>query len=240
MIDAINVALSAEVALEKRLATLAHNVANAGTVGFRSSEVRFEEFVKREDGQNVSMVTRGIEVLNNQSGRLEETGAAFDFAVAGDAWFAIDTPSGPALTRDGRFELNEEGFLVTVHGHAVLDAGGAPIELNPAALEFSVSSDGIIRQDGLLAGGIGLFRFEDQIGFKRFGDSAIYPNGPLEPVVDDPNVGVRQGYLETANVNAVQEITRLISVQRSFEAAASAIQVSDQSLERLITALNKV
>ena len=69
--------------------------------------------------------------MSNIKGPLRETGNPFDFAIQGDAWFGIETPVGTVMTRDGRFTMTDTGELVTIEGYAVLDAGGAPIQLDP-------------------------------------------------------------------------------------------------------------
>ena len=85
MIDGMNVALSSQLALERRLATLADNVANAGTTGFRATSVRFE---KALDAEKTAFVSRGTSFVSNRNGTVEETGGPLDLAVRGDAWFA--------------------------------------------------------------------------------------------------------------------------------------------------------
>lgn len=236
MENGIYVSLSAQVSRIERLNTIAQNIANAQTVGFRASEIRFEELVKDISGVDTSFSTDGVEYLDATQGALEQTGNPLDFAVRGDAWFGVQTPAGPVVTRDGRFTITANGELVSIGGHPVLDPGGAPIQLDPAAGEPKVGSDGFIRQGERQVGAIGLFAFEPGPDFQRFGDSGIVVGGELNPVVDNPSAGVVQGYLEQSNVNSLHEITQLIEVQRSFEQAASLMETSEQSVEQLIRA----
>ncbi|MEY9788551.1 flagellar hook-basal body protein [Sinorhizobium fredii] len=88
------VALSSQMALEKRLNTLADNIANANTVGFRSTEVKFDQVLGDTKPTKVSYVSEGEEYLSTSNGALARTGSALDFAIKGDAWFNIDTPGG--------------------------------------------------------------------------------------------------------------------------------------------------
>ncbi|QKV19650.1 flagellar basal-body rod protein FlgF [Oricola thermophila] len=236
MENGIYVSLSAQAARIERLTTIAQNIANAKTVGFRASEIRFEELVKDISGEDLSFSVDGVEYLDNTQGGLEQTGNPLDFAVRGNAWFGVQTPAGPVVTRDGRFTMTPDGGLVTVSGYPVLDPGGAPIQLDPAAGEPEVGGDGFIRQGGQQVGAIGLFAFQPAPDFRRFGDAGIIVDGELEPIVDDPNAGVVQGYVEQSNVNALHEITQLIEVQRSFEQAAALMEKSEQSIEQLIRA----
>ena len=116
MQDGLYVALSSHLALERRLNTVADNIANANTVGFRATGIKFEDVVDRIDDKQVSFVSTGDTYLSGENGALIETSNALDFAVQGDAWFAIDTPAGMVMTRDGRFQMLENGDLVTLHG----------------------------------------------------------------------------------------------------------------------------
>lgn len=232
------VGLSAQIAREARLTTIAENIANAQTVGFRAGEVRFEEVMNEVSGSDVSFSSKGTEYLDNTAGGLEETGNPLDFAVRGDAWFGIQTPAGTVVTRDGRFTMTNNGELVTLSGYPVLDPGGAPIQLDPAGGTPELGSDGFIRQGGRQLAAIGLFAFTPGADFQRFGNSGIVVGGDPEPIVDSSDVGVVQGHVEQSNVNSLKEITDLIMVQRSFEDAASLMKTSEDSLEQLIRAFN--
>lgn len=236
MENGIYVSLSAQVSRVERLTTIAQNIANSQTVGFRGSEIRFEELVRDISGEETSFSSEGVEYLDSTQGALEQTGNPLDFAVRGNAWFGVQTPAGPVVTRDGRFSITNQGQLVTLSGLPVLDPGGAPIQLDPAAGEPQVGDDGFIRQGGRQIGAIGLFAFDPPADFRRFGDSGILVGGELQPVVDDASVGVVQGYVEQSNVDPLHEITQLIMVQRSFEQAASLMETSEQSVEQLIRA----
>ena len=174
--------------------------------------------------------------MDPTNGGVEQTGNMLDFAVRGDAWFGVETPAGPVVTRDGRFTMTNTGELITLSGHPVLDPGGAPIQLNPAAGEPEVGNDGFIRQGGNQVAALGLFAFDPGPNFQRYGDSGILVGGELQPIVDSGTVGVVQGYVEQSNVNPLREITQLIEVQRSFEQAAAVSEKSEQSLDQLIRA----
>lgn len=237
MQDALYVALSSQIALEKRLTTIADNVANASTVGFRATGVKFEDLVSGIGDDRVSFASSGKTYLSGAAGSLRQTGNPLDFAVQGDAWFGIDTPAGMVVTRDGRFEMNEAGELRTLEGYAVLDAGGAPLQLDPRLGPPRVGADGMITQNGAQAGAIGLFEFEPGDTFERFGNSGIIPQGQPQPIVDRIDVGVAQGYVEDSNVNPVLEMTRLIAVQRAFENTAALMRATDASFESAIKTL---
>ena len=237
MQSGLYVAMSSQIALEKRMTTIADNVANAGTIGFRATNVKFENVIAGIGDKSVAFASAGATYLSTASGGLKQTGNPFDFAVQGDAWFGISTPAGTVLTRDGRFTMQDTGQLVTLEGHPVLDAGGAPIQLNPTAGEPTVGKDGSLSQGGARAGAIGLFEYQPGKNVQRYGNSGIVPAKPPEPAVDRSNVGIVQGYLEESNVNPVQEMTRLIMVQRAFENAAALMRDSEGSMTDAIKTL---
>lgn len=233
----IYVALSSQVAIEQRLATLADNVANTNTVGFRATEIKFEDVLQRSAGTDVNYVDTGKEFLSDQNGALTQTGNSLDFAIRGNAYFQVQTPSGPALTRDGRFSMTPTGQLVTVQGYAVLDAGGSPIQIATRGAKVALGNDGSIQIDGKTVAALGLFEANMDNGYQRVGGSAFIPKTGSQAVVDRIDAGVVQGFVEESNVNPVQEMTRLIMVQRNFEDVSAMMQKSETSLEDAIKTL---
>jgi flagellar basal-body rod protein FlgF len=237
MQSGLYVALSAQMALEKRLTTLADNVANAGTVGFRATNIKFKDMVTGLGDKAVEFTAPGGSYLSNATGGMKSTGNPFDFAIQGDAWFAIQTPAGTVLTRDGRFTMLDTGQLVTLEGHPLLDAGGAEIQLNAQEGPPSAGRDGALVQNGNFVAAIGLYQYAPGDFVERWGNSGIVPDGQPQPLVDDASVGVLQGYVEESNVNPVQEMTRLIMVQRAFENAAALIRETESSFSDAIKTL---
>jgi flagellar basal-body rod protein FlgF len=237
MQDSLYVALSSQIALERRLDTIADNVANASTIGFRATGVKFSDVVSGTGPKSVSFASSGKTYLSGAHGALTETGNPFDFAVQGDAWFAIETPAGTVMTRDGRFSMNENGELMSIEGYPVLDGGGAPIQLDPRNGPPKAGADGSLRQGDQLVGAIGLYDFDPGENFVRYGNSGIVPARTPEPITDRSDVGVAQGFLEESNVNPVLEMTKLIQVQRAFENTAALMKKADSSTEDAIKTL---
>jgi flagellar basal-body rod protein FlgF len=237
MQDSLYVSLSAQIALERRLDTIADNVANASTVGFRATGVKFEDVVTGSGQKAVSFASAGNTYLSSAHGSLTETGNPFDFAIQGDAWFGIETPAGTVMTRDGRFSMNENGELRSIEGYPVLDAGGAPIQLDPRGGPPKAGADGSLRQGDQLVGAIGLFDFDPGRNFVRYGNSGIVPPREPEPVTDRADIGVAQGFVEESNVNPVLEMTRLITVQRAFENTAALMRQTASSSDDAIKTL---
>jgi flagellar basal-body rod protein FlgF len=237
MQDGLYVALSSQIALERRLETIADNVANSSTVGFRATGVKFEDVVSGLGDKSISFASSGDTYISNTSGPMRETGNPFDFAIRGDAWFGIETPAGTVMTRDGRFTMSDAGQLVSIEGYNVLDAGGAPIQLDPRNGPPTAGADGTLRQRDQQVGALGLFTFDPGGEFVRFSNSGIVPAGEPEPIVDRLDAGVAQGFLEESNVNPMLEMTRLIKVQRAFENAAAMLRSTESSYTDAIKTL---
>ncbi len=240
MQSGLYVSLSSQMALERRLTTIADNMANLNTVGFRSTEVKFDEVLSKTQNDinaKIAFVNQGNDYLSTKNGELAQTGNALDFAIKGDAWFALDTPAGQVLTRDGRFTMKETGELVSVRGYPVLDAGGAPIQLNRAGGPPSVGADGKLMQDDRQVATIGVFTADISKGFIRFENSGVSTVDQPQPVVDNPEISIMQGYLENSNVNGLSEMTQLIQVNRAFESISSLMRDSESSLSNAIKVL---
>lgn len=240
MQSGIYVGISSQIALERRLNTIADNIANMNTVGFRSTEVKFDDVMSQTQNDlraNIAFVTQGNDYLSTRNGELLKTGNSFDFAVKGDAWFAIDTPAGQVMTRDGRFSMSTTGELISTQGHQVLDAGGAPIQLNLVGGEPTVGADGRIIQDGRVVGQIGLFSADATKGFVRYENSGVIFSEAPQPVVDEMGVGVVQGYLEQANVNGISQMTQLVQVNRAFEGISQLMRSTEDSFSQAIRTL---
>src|SRR5690606_27040141 len=125
----------------------------------------------------------------------------------------------------------------TIEGHPVLDPGGAPIQLDPANGTPESGADGVLRQNGQLVASIGLYEFDPGQSFQRYGNSGIIPATQPQPIVDRNDIGVAQGFLEDSNVNPVQEMTRLIMVQRAFENMSAAMNKTEQTFGDAIKTL---
>ncbi|MEV4608075.1 flagellar basal-body rod protein FlgF [Neorhizobium sp. LMR1-1-1.1] len=240
MQSGIYVGISSQIALERRLTTISDNIANMNTVGFRSTEVKFDQILSQTQNENntkIAFVSQGNDYLSMRNGELEQTGNSLDFAVKGDAWFAIQTPQGQVLTRDGRFSMSLTGELISTNGYPVVDGGGAPIQLDPRAPTPKVGQDGRIMQGDRAVGQIGVFSVDIDKGFYRADNSGIIPTDTPQAVVDTMGVGVMQGFLEQSNVNAIGEMTQLIQVNRAFESISSLMSTSEDNFSSAMRTL---
>lgn len=237
MQNGVYLSLSGQLALNRRLETVATNVANAMTPGYRAEEVKFESLISQNTQDPTAFATTGGTYLSRSAGELVQTGNPLDVAVKGDGFLALMTPAGTVYTRDGRLQMGPQGDLQSVNGYAVLDAGGAPVQLDATRGPPTISSDGTISQNGRQVGQLGLFGLDPNAKLKRYDNSGVIPDTPAVPILDFVKNGVAQGYVERANVNPVMELSRLIFIQRQFEAVTNAINETESSMTDSIKSL---
>ncbi len=231
------VTLSSQLALDKRMATIASNIANASSIGYRATGVSFQTVLSKNGATDVAFSSAGDDFISRSQGAVSKTGNPFDVAVLGEGWLAIQTPNGVAYTRDGRLQVTESGDLQTILGFPVLDAGGSQITLDPSAGPPTISRDGMINQGARQAGALGLFEIDDSATLARGENSSIFPSTPANPILDFTRNGVIQGSIESANVNPLQEMTKLILASRNFDSMSAASDMMDSSQRNAVKTL---
>jgi flagellar basal-body rod protein FlgG len=187
-------------------------------------------------------------------GSLKQTENPFDLALEGQGFLTVLLPDGERYTRNGSFLLNDEGFLVTKRGEFVMGENG-PIKIKKN--NFVIDQDGVIYQNSTFAGDerrlvsleenewenlervdrLKIVDFDRPRYLKKMGDSFwrdTEESGPAQIAVGDGRPKVRQGFLESSNVNVVTEMVQMIEVQRTYEANQKMIQTQDSLLGRLI------
>jgi flagellar basal-body rod protein FlgF len=242
MNNALYVGLSRQLTLRHQMDVIANNIANTDTVGFKVESLQMGEDVQAPQlppgGGAAEAITfvHDIGLIRDfRQGALRQTGAPFDLGLQGDGFFEVQTPNGVRLTRDGRFGLNGQGQLVDSAGNTVLQAGSQPIQVDPTRTTPQIAHDGTVSQDGQTIGKIGVFAVADRTALTETG-GGHYDPGAQTPTVD-PNTVIQQGMIENANVDAIQQMTRMISVSRAYEQVTSMMDAtgaaSDQSIQRL-------
>jgi flagellar basal-body rod protein FlgF len=223
--------------LERRLDTISTNVANMNTPGYRADGVSFESQLAKAGDSNVAYVSTGAGFISKKAGAMIPTGNPLDAAVQGDGWFAIQSGGQTVYTRDGRMQMADTGALVSITGAPVLDAGGAPIQLDPTAGPPTIARDGMITQGGRQVGAIGLFALDPDAKLTRAGTSGFTSDKAAQPVLDFNANGVVQGTIEGANVNPIEEMTKMIAVTRAFDGVANEVTQTESSLQDAIKTL---
>lgn len=229
--------VSAQVALDRRITTIAANIANQSTPGYRAEEIEFKALVSRAGSDPVAFVSQGASFISRQPGVPIKTDNPLDVAVQGQGWLALQTPNGAVYTKDGRLHMEDTGALVSVDGYPVLDAGNAAILLDPNNGPPTIAQDGMIAQNGRQIGAIGIFTLANNAKLTRYNNSAVISDLPATPELDFGNNGVAQGFIEGANINPVLEMAKLIQVSRAFESISSATEGSKSTLKDAIKTL---
>jgi flagellar basal-body rod protein FlgF len=233
----VYVALSGQIALQRRLETIANNIANMSTVGYRADEIKFDAMIAKSGTDQVAFASSGTDFVSRRAGEMVQTGNPLDVAVRGSGWFAYSDAGKTFYSRDGRLHMNDLGELQSVKGYPILDVGGSPITVDPSGGPVTVSEEGSVMQGGKSVGQIGLFEIPSDALFTRHDNSGLIPDKPATPVEDMTLNGVRQGFVEGANINPINEMVKLIAVSRAFENAAAAIQTGDSTTESAIKTL---
>lgn len=240
MENAITAGLSRQIVLMRALEATANNVANQTTAGFKAERVLFREYLARIEGEpanaDVSLVFDPDSVADFAPGGLEETHGDLDFAIDGEGFFAVETPEGALLTRDGRFSVNSFGELVTRDGGRVLDSGGSPILIDLEAGPPLLGPDGDIQQNGTSIATLGVFRVADPGSLERRGDNRFFSSQEPEA---EALPRVRQGFIETSNVEAVSAMTDLIEITRAYEQATRVVEIADELARQAVRSLSE-
>jgi flagellar basal-body rod protein FlgF len=246
MDNAIYVGLSRQVTLQRALDVTANNLANLDTAGFKVESLLMEEDpetpLSAPASQPISYVLDKGLARNFGQGPIEATGNPLDVAIDGPGFFTVQTPDGPRYTRDGRFTLNQTGSLTDTAGDPVLDASGAPIQLNPDNGPPAISANGLISQiapstgQAVQVGKLGVVRFADLSALSKEG-SNLYSAAAGQTPTPAADARMRQGMVEKSNVQSVTEVVRLISVTRAYESVANMLSqtadLSESAIQRL-------
>ncbi len=232
----VYVNLARQTGLLKEMRTVANNIANLGTTGYRREGVTFAEFIARAGpgAPSLSIATARARWFDSSQGALRPTGGELDFAIEGDGYFLVDTPQGQRLTRAGAFSLNAAGEIVTPDGYRLLDEGGAPIPVPPDAGRLSLAPDGTLSAGDVPIARVAVVEPAGGVAPTREAGVLLRPVGPLQPVAEPD---IRQGFVEASNVNPVLELSRMIEVQRAYELGRSFLDREDERLRSAVRVL---
>ena len=268
MSKGIYTAVSGAIAQSAKLDSIANNLANVNTPGFKRDAQLFKEYLTAYEKQpgtiEVPRIPASIESFYDmqggdksyvdldgtytdfQQGALKQTGNPLDVSIEGDGLFEVLAPEGIRLTRSGSFAIDPDGRLVTKQGFPILKDGGAgqdpatrTIKLNLS--NVTVSASGEVFQDGQSAGRLSILRAGNKDALQKVGGSMYALRDGLDPdlrVATDAKVG--QGYLEQSNVNIVREMTDMIAATRTFESTQKAIQAYDQMQGKVVNEVPKL
>ncbi len=233
MENALLIGLSRQVALGRELNVVANNVANIETNGFKRRSSVFQEYISptaRAEAfagadRQVSYVVDQGTTLDFSAGGRSKTDNPLDIAIKGDGLFVVRTPAGDRYTRDGSFNFNSRGELVTGNGQPVLTDQGT-FRLNSTERDFKVAADGQITTSEGLRGRLRVVQFNDLQSLSNVGSNLFSSNETPRPAGN--TITLEAGSVEKSNVNAVLEMSRLIEINRSYQAVSTIMGQTDQ------------
>ncbi len=259
--DTLSIAATGMFAQQVAVEVIANNLANLNTTGFKRRETEFTSLLVEdlerggfttpttdsavpagvESGYGVELA--GISRIHEQ-GNLKATGNTFDLAIQGQGFFQITLPTGAtAYSRDGAFQISAGGAIVTHLGYTL--APGITVPSNATDVTINASGEVVAKVEGQVnlinLGQIQLAIFANAAGLENTGDNLLVETAASgAPTVGSPAAGafgsLFQGFLETSNVNPIQEIANLIKAQRAYELNAKVIETAEQMASTTTTA----
>ena len=208
---------------------IANNLANANTNGYKRESVGFAGVLSDASKAAPTATLAPRTAFDFASGPLQPTDSPLSLALEGDGFFSIDTPNGPAYTRDGAFRIDAEGYLATSAGNRVLGESG-PIRLSSRG-DVSVNASGVVVQGGSEAGRLRIAQFGSSDSMQRIGDNLWMASENGKPATE---TRVRQGFIEGSNVNSIHEMVAMIAGLRAYEANQKVVQAQDETLDKLV------
>lgn len=255
MIRSLWIAKTGLDAQQQQMDVISNNLANVNTTGFKRARAVFEDLLYqnvRQAGAQSSQQTQlpsglqmgtGVRTVATEKihtqGNLTQTGNSMDLAINGNGFFQVLKPDGTlGYTRDGSFQIDSQGQLVTASGYAVQPG----ITIPPNVTSITVGTDGTVSatQAGTATpvqiGNLQMATFVNPAGLQAVGDNLFIETGAS----GTPNTGnpgsnglgvINQGFLETSNVNIVEEMVNMITTQRAYEINSKAVHAADQMLQ---------
>ena len=258
------VPVSGALAQQKKVETIANNVANVNTPGYKRDKVIFKEYLTALDkgvdanlpqkewapgdfyhthGAENSKVKVAGTYTDFTTGQLQPTGNLYDLALKGKGFFEVLTKNGIRYTRTGRFSISPQRRLVTDQGDPVLARSGASVGgerfvVVPSG-NFSINMQGDVFADGRRVSGLSIVEFRDPHALKKEGN-AYYANGNADNISTRASESkVYQGFLEGSNVNAITEMSDLIKAHRHFESIQNAVKAYDNMEGKAVNEISK-
>ena len=253
--NALNTAATGMLAQQRNVEVISNNIANLNTVGFKRQRAEFQDLLYQTlerpgaiSSETGAVAPNGVQIGTGvktgsvyrivEQGNVTSTGNDLDLAISGRGLFRITLADGTdAYSRAGNFAISADGVIVTEDGHELSPGVTIPDD----ASDISISETGVVEariageQDLRTLGQLELVTFFNESGLESIGDNLLLETAASgEPIIGNPgDVGfgsILQGFIETSNVDPVQEITALIAAQRAYEMNARVIETADEML----------
>jgi len=231
------IAVSKQAVIRRSLSVIANNLANMNTTAYKGEKMMFVEHLVRSPGgtkiggDKLAFVRDIATARDLSEGAFKKTENPLDLAINGDGFFVIDTPGGERYTRNGNFQIGNDGQLVTRNGDPILSESGAPFFLSPDDTHIEVDSSGIISTENGELGKIAVVNFADKRDLQLVAGGLYSSEQQATPAEE---AKVTQGMLEGSNIQPIIEMTRMIEVQRAYEGTKIFIQKEDERLKNMV------
>ena len=253
MENALLIGLSRQVALGHELDMIANNIANVDTTGFKADKTIFSDFLApRASDQNFNGRDRQVNFVEDRAtyidmapGSVQQTGNPLDVTIDGNAYFVVQTQRGQRYTRNGAFQVNGAGQLVTTTGDRVLGTGG-PITFQNTDHDINISQSGIItvREGNSTVdaprGTLQLASFANPQVLQKDGASTFMAPPGVNSTTPSPNTRVVQGAIEKSNVNGIAEMARMIEITRSYTDIANILTQEGDLRKNALAQLSQI
>ena len=231
-------ALSGNLSAMRRLDVIANNLANVNTPGFKGDQIQFESVLANVKNTSAEAPVYSSDRFSTDysAGMLQKSDNVLDVALAGDGFFVVNTPQGQAYTRAGNFHRGAGGRLVTADGYEVQGKNG-PISV--AGNHVVIDDKGQVTMDGVVSGTLAQVDFPKPYALTKQGGGLFVPNDPQAATLAS-TAEVKQGYLESSNVQSITEMARMIEASRYFDSCAKAVKTYDDMTAKAANDLGKV
>jgi len=238
---------------QRQIDAVSNNLANVNTAGYKKDEVIFREYYNEFTGQDLeseeekfahdeflSPMSRGGSSFvmpdhvspSMKKGTFRSTDNPYDLAIKSEGFFVVETPYGTRYTRNGQFLLDGNGFLITNSGDKVQGKKG-PIRI--LGNDFSVGRDGSVLVDGKEVETLRIVGFPQEDRLNKLGNSYWAPGSTAQEPKNLERVNIQQRVLESSNVDTVEEMVKMIAVNRSYEASQKLMRSIDEIDEKVIS-----
>ncbi|MPY72142.1 MAG: flagellar basal-body rod protein FlgG [Alphaproteobacteria bacterium] len=254
----LNIAATGMLAQQLNVEVISNNIANMNTTGFKRQRAEFQDLLYQDmrrvgsaSSDTGTIVPAGVQIgvgvktaavyRITEQGNLVSTENTYDLAIQGKGFFKVNLPNGDtSYTRAGSLSLSPDGQIVTADGYAV--APGITIPADAISVSINANGEVLAKVQGQVTpqnvGQFTLANFANEAGLEPVGDN-LFLETPASGAATEGTPGaigygtILQGFLETSNVNVVQEVTNLITAQRAYEMNSKVIEASDEMMRSL-------
>ena len=266
MVKGLYTAYTGMVNEQRRLDTHTNNLANSNTTGYKKEGATAQSFddelaIRIKDTSSnlmprrMGVINMGVDIgetyTDYSQGAFKVTDKPADLALSGQGFFACEFTdkngnTSIKYTRDGEFQVDRDGIFRTADGDYLLNMNAAMnsqtgenahIQINPLQ-PYSINQQGFIYQNGQMVGQVGFVDFADYNYLEKYGENFVQPIEGGQVIASDAEI--EQGALETSNVNIVDEMVTMITIQRAYEAGQKMIQAEDETLEMAVSQVGRI